>query len=107
LSRAGASERSVSLSLDGPTAWNDHASSDRRSTLLFGSGGTGAADDFARHSSFAIHGASWPFDGASDARAGGAAEQIFSAGRIQLSKFASVAHGGAFGANSNHASASY
>jgi hypothetical protein len=101
LPRAGAAERSVSLSLDDSAAGHDHSAGGGRTALLFGSAGCGAGadhsapNDFAGPSGFAVGRAAWTFD----AGPGRTAEQVFAAGRIQLSEFASLADAVAFRAD--------
>jgi hypothetical protein len=92
LSRAGPAQRSVFVPLDGAAARHDHTAAGRNSVLLRAGGNSRSsrACDFPRNSD---HASSRPVDAGPGARR--AAEQVFSARRIQLSKFAAPARGGA------------
>jgi hypothetical protein len=91
----------VSLSLDDPAAGNDYGATGRRPAVLFGSARSGArsdhraTDDLSGNASYSASRAAGTDERTGDPRAGSAAEQILAAGRIQLSKFDSLADGGA------------
>ncbi len=94
----GPAQRSVFVPLDGAPSRHDHTAPGRNSVLLRAGGNsrTSRACDFPRNSD---HASSRPVDAGSDTHR--AAEQVFSARRIQLSKLAAPANRDAGAARRN------